>query len=77
MNLLVIAVQDSEDEVRSALEEAGASLPVLLDSSGRVANDYGVSAIPTTVAVDAAGHVVGTQVGTMTAEQITGLGNGD
>ncbi len=73
----MIAVQDSEGDARAALEEAGASLPVLLDPSGRVANDYGVRAIPTTVAVDADGRILGTQVGTMTAEQIAGLVNGD
>lgn len=52
-------------------------MPLLIDPSGRVASDYGVSAIPTTVAIDAAGHIISTRVGSMTADQIAGMVNGN
>ena len=73
----MIAVQNAEGDALAGLEEAGSSLPLLIDPSGRVASDYGVSAIPTTVAIDAAGHIISTRVGSMTADQIAGMVNGN
>lgn len=70
MGFLVVALKDSEADVRSFLEEEGYDLPIMLDPMGSVAGEYGVSAVPTAVFVDADGRVAGTKVGTVTKEEL-------
>ena len=67
-----MAVQDAEGDVRSALSQAGAELPVLLDG-GSIAGAYGIQAIPTTVVINAAGRIVDYKIGLVTADELSGL----
>ena len=70
MGFLVLALKDSETDVRSFLEEEGYDFPMMLDPRGSVAGDYGVTAVPTAVFIDADGRVAGTKVGAVTKEEL-------
>lgn len=61
--LLAINVMESYSEVEDFVQSRGLSLPVLLDSEGIVASQYGVGNIPTTFFIDSQGIVQHVQVG--------------
>jgi peroxiredoxin len=61
--LLAINVMESSSEVEAFLQSQGLSLPVLLDSTGAVAAQYGIQAIPATFFIDSEGIVQEVQVG--------------
>ncbi len=50
------------------LEEGGYTYPVLMDTTGQVLADYGISAFPTTFMIDKDGNLFGYLTGTMTRE---------
>ncbi|MDD5657296.1 MAG: TlpA disulfide reductase family protein [Elusimicrobia bacterium] len=58
-----IDVQESADKVKAYLKEKRVPYPVLLDSDARVANNYGVQAIPSFFIIDAKGAVIWQRVG--------------
>ena len=60
-----IGGEGSESEVISFLEENGYTYPVLMDSTGELLNQYGISAFPTTFMIDAEGCVYGYIPGAM------------
>jgi thiol-disulfide isomerase/thioredoxin len=64
--ILGIAVGDSEEEVRSFLEEMNVSYPILMDKTGVVGSVYHVVGYPTTYFVDAKGIIRGKYIGLMT-----------
>jgi peroxiredoxin len=55
--LLAINIMESSSEVQSFMQSQGLSLPVLLDSDGAIAANYGIQAIPTTFFIDSSGVV--------------------
>lgn len=61
--LLAINIGESYPEVEDFVQSRGLSLPVLLDSEGIVASQYGVGPIPTTFFIDSQGIVQHVQVG--------------
>jgi peroxiredoxin len=61
--LLAINIGESYSEVEDFVQSRGLSLPVLLDSEGIVASQYGVGPIPTTFFIDSQGIVQHVQVG--------------
>ena len=61
--MLAVDLQENEDQVRSFVETAGYSFPVLLDPSGRTGAAYQVSGIPTTYIIDKRGNVLARVVG--------------
>lgn len=63
LTVLTVSVREPADTVRKFVQEMGLRLPVLLDADGDVGDRYGVLAIPTTVAVDRSGRIVGKIVG--------------
>lgn len=55
----------------SMARSASITYPILADPDGRVASDYKVAGLPTTVYIDPSGHVAVVHPGAMTAEQLT------
>lgn len=55
------------------MEQGGFDLPVLLDPPGSIANAYRISAVPTTVIVDAEGGIAHVKVGQTTAADLEAL----
>ena len=56
--LLTIDVQESAETVSKLIERTGFTFPVLLDTDGAVAGQYGVRAHPVAYFVNAEGHLV-------------------
>lgn len=61
--LLAINIGESSSEVEAFMQSQGLSLPVLLDSEGKVATQYGIEAIPATFFIDSGGIVQEVKVG--------------
>jgi len=55
------------------MEQGGYDLPVLLDPSGAIANQYRVTAVPTAVIIDADGRIADTKVGSTTADLLESM----
>ena len=51
--------EKSEEEIKAFLEENGYTYPVLMDTTGEVFMQYGISAYPTTFMVDKDGNLFG------------------
>lgn len=60
----------SEEEVKRFLEENGYTYPVVMDVTGQVFYQYGVSAFPTTFMIDRDGNVFGYIVSTLTRDMM-------
>jgi AhpC/TSA family len=73
VNLLLVALNDKESDIRSFLGSGGWSLPVLIDGPGEIANAYGISAVPTAVFIDPQGNIGNTKIGGTTVEDLVAL----
>ena len=60
--------EEDEAGVIAFLEENGYTYPVVMDPTGQVLYDYGISAFPTTFMIDADGNVFGYVPGAMSGE---------
>ncbi len=63
VEVLTIATDSREPDVRTMLRERGVRVPVIFDDSGLLAAQYEVTGIPTTLLLDARGVVVKRIVG--------------
>jgi peroxiredoxin len=55
--LLAVDISESSSKVEAFMQSEGFSLPVLLDSAGKVAKKYGIWVIPTTFFIDLNGVI--------------------
>jgi hypothetical protein len=72
VNFLLLAVQDSEDDVRETLAASGAQLPVLMDD-GAIASSYRVTGVPTSWSVTPDGRLAQSKIGGSSAEDLEEL----
>jgi cytochrome c biogenesis protein CcmG/thiol:disulfide interchange protein DsbE len=70
VGLLALAVNDTADSLRSVLDSEGWIFPVVFDGD-RAASAYGVTAIPTTLVIDAEGRIAMRVVGGTTAAKLS------
>jgi len=63
LELLGVDIQEAPGEVQEFMEEFGLSFPAALDRNGRISNDYGIEAIPTTFIIDREGNIILKAVG--------------
>ncbi|CAB1129153.1 Thiol-disulfide isomerase or thioredoxin [Candidatus Hydrogenisulfobacillus filiaventi] len=61
--LIGINLEENPATVRSFMAAHGMNYPVLLDSTGEVAANYGVTAIPTSVFISPQGRILAVRVG--------------
>jgi DsbE subfamily thiol:disulfide oxidoreductase len=71
-----INLQESDEKVLNFLKPNNYNLPVLLDNSGTVAQTFRVTAIPTTIVVDAQGTICYRKTGGVTLSELEGIING-
>ena len=76
--ILAVNLQESSEQVASFAQELNLSFPILLDSSGRVFQDYNVQLYPTTFFVDGDGVIQevvygGPMAETLIASQVSEL----
>ena len=61
--LLAINIGESSSKVKGFLQSHGFSLPVLLDTEGKIAGQYGIRPIPTSFFIDKDGIIQDVKVG--------------
>jgi peroxiredoxin len=61
--LLAVDVEEEASMVKSFARNRGLSFPILLDSNGAVAREYGVRNHPVAFLIDTEGNVLGRAVG--------------
>jgi len=61
--LLAINIGENPSQVAEFMQSQGLSLPVLLDSGGRIAQQYGIRAIPTSFFIDKDGIIQDIRIG--------------
>ena len=62
--VLAISIQEHRDKVAAWAKEKNLSFTILLDPSGAVTNQYGVTATPTVFVVSREGKLIGKALGT-------------
>lgn len=70
---LTDGVQETEDGVKAFVAENEYSFPVYYNTDGSALSAYQLYAVPRTVAIDAAGRIVRSQVGAMSEEMLASL----
>ena len=63
-----IGQEESAEEIADFMTENGYTYPVLMDTSGEMFTQYGISAFPTTFMIDKDGNVYGYVPGQMTED---------
>lgn len=70
---LTDGVQETEDGAKAFVSENGYAFPVYYNTDGSALSAYQLYAVPQTVAIDAEGRIVRTQVGAMSEEMLATL----
>ena len=74
-NVSVVAVNlgDKLDSVAAYAKEIGLTMPVVIDTEGRISSALGVTSVPSTLIIDSSGKVIATHVGEITADELAVL----
>lgn len=79
VQVLAVDLQEQKKDVQTFVASHGMSFPILLDGSGKVADKYGISGIPTTYIIDAHGVVrniiVGGTTGSILRKRVASILN--
>jgi hypothetical protein len=70
VRIVSVAFDDNPSAVEAFFRENGGGWPVLAEETGRIAVDWGVSAVPESYLVSPSGHVVVKVVGGVEAEDL-------
>lgn len=71
VQFLGVIYQDEATKASAYLKRAGSAFPTLVDDTGRVAIDYGVSGVPETYFIDENGVITYKQVGPVNWDMMT------
>jgi peroxiredoxin len=63
LEFLAVDIQEGGNEVTAFLKEQNLNFPAGLDSTGRIANLYGIRGIPATFIIDKEGLIIAAVVG--------------
>ena len=63
-----IGQEGTREEIADFMDENGYTYPVLMDETGELFSQYGISAFPTTFMIDREGNVYGYVTGQMTED---------
>ncbi len=61
-----VDIMETEDKVRQFVEQGGYSWTFVIDTTGEVSNNYGITAIPTSFFIDREGIIRAVKIGSMT-----------
>ena len=73
VSVVAVNLGDKLDSVAAYAAEIGLTMPVVIDSEGRISSALGVTSVPSTIVIDSHGKVIATHVGEITADELAVL----
>ena len=73
VSVVAVNLGDKLDSVAAYADEIGLTMPVIIDTEGRVSSALGVTSVPSTLVIDLHGKVIATHVGEITADELAVL----
>ena len=73
VSVVAVNLGDKLDSVAAYADEIGLTMPVVIDSEGRISSALGVTSVPSTIVIDSHGKVIATHVGEITADELAVL----
>ena len=73
VSVVAVNLGDKLDSVAAYAAEIGLTMPVVIDSEGRISSALGVTSVPSTLVIDLHGKVIATHVGEITADELAVL----
>ena len=73
VSVVAVNLGDKLDSVAAYADEIGLTMPVIIDTEGRVSSALGVTSVPSTIVIDSHGKVIATHVGEITANELAVL----
>ena len=73
VSVVAVNLGDKLDSVAAYADEIGLTMPVIIDSEGRISSALGVTSVPSTIVIDSHGKVIATHVGEITANELAVL----
>ena len=73
VSVVAVNLGDKLDSVAAYADEIGLTMPVVIDSEGRISSALGVTSVPSTIVIDSHGKVIATHVGEITANELAVL----
>ena len=70
VELYLVSIQESPTTIRNFLNHEGLNLTPVIDTTGEAARFYRVSAVPTTIVVNAQGIIIYRKTGPVTADEL-------
>ena len=73
VSVVAVNLGDKLDSVAAYAQEIGLTMPVVIDTEGRISSALGVTSVPSTLMINSHGKVIATHVGEITAEELAVL----
>jgi thiol-disulfide isomerase/thioredoxin len=73
VSVVAVNLGDKLDSVAAYAKEIGLTMPVVIDTEGRISSALGVTSVPSTLVIDSSGKVIATHVGEITADELAVL----
>jgi len=73
VSVVAVNLGDKLDSVAAYAQEIGLTMPVVIDSEGRISSALGVTSVPSTIVINSHGKVIATHVGEITADELAVL----
>lgn len=73
VSVVAVNLGDKLDSVFAYAHEIGLTMPVIIDTEGRISSALGVTSVPSTLVIDSHGKVIATHVGEITANELVVL----
>ena len=73
VSVVAVNLGDKLDSVAAYADEIGLTMPVIIDSEGRISAALGVTSVPSTIVINSHGKVIATHVGEITADELAVL----